>query len=405
MLYGYTDGTSRTRHRILDTDSGLHLPEVLEGIGISATIAWSKTGDGFYYFRSRLSLNDGAAEFRREPAGLWFHALGTSQDDDEEVIAQPAGDRLVYTPFLTRDGNRLIVLKREGTATENSILVLDRERPQEEAQLLFSDLNARFIYLGNDGSQLFFQTTLEAQNGRVIAVDLLEPGKIREVIPESEYAMLAGSNVGGDVVGYFGDRFVLGYLRHGMPDIRIFDSSGKFERTLDLPQGSSVWGTLDNVPGESRITLGLLNPFAPSHVVTLNVADGSIQEELKARVPVDSTDFVVERVFYESADGTRVPMSVVHRKGLALDGNNPALVYGYGMHKWVSLLFYQAHIVHWLELGGVYAVPAIRGGGEYGDRWHADGINVNRQNAVDDFVAAGRWLIEHGYTSPRETGC
>ena len=400
LLYAYTDRNSRPRHRILEVETGLHLPEVLDGIGIAATIAWSETGDGFYYSRSRTIAAEGTVEAKREPAGLWFHALGTRQEEDKEIVRQGAGDRHVFTPYLTGDGKRLVVEKREGTAKVNSVLVFDRKPGSGKPLALFTNQRARFLFLGSNGSRLFFQTTQDAPNGRVVAVDLLEPTVIREVVPESEFPMLAGSNVGGDVVGYFGDQFVLGYLRDGLPDIRVFDSTGAPRYSLDLPPGSSIWGLLDNVPGDSNVTVSLLNPFSPGHVATFNVRDGSIRDELRAEVPIDASDFTVERIVYESGDGTRVPMSIVYRKGLAMDGNNPTLVYGYGMHRWVSLLFYQAHILHWLELGGIYAMPAIRGGGEYGDRWHADGTNINRQNAVDDFVAAGRWLIENGYTSP-----
>ena len=394
--------TERARVRVLDAGSGLHLPDVVDDVSIATTLSWSATGDGFYYFRSPLTRSAGATETRRVPGGLWFHRLGTEQGDDVAIVRQSPGDRHVYRPAITSDGERLVVSRREGTATSTTMRVFELDDPDATPIALFDDFDARFIYLGNKGTRLYFQTNFQAPNGRVVAVDLLEPDQIVEVIPETGLPMLAGSNVGGDVLGYFGGHFVLGYLQDGLADVRIYTEDGTFTRTLELPPGSSMWGALDNVPGQSHVTVSLLNPFSPGHVVSFDAKNGVLQDELTAEVGVKVGDFTVKRVFVNSDDGTRVPMSVVHRKNINLDGSNPALIYGYGMHKWVSLLFYQAHIVHWLELGGVYAMPAIRGGGEYGDAWHDAGIKINRQNAIDDFVAAGRWLIDNGYTSPKK---
>lgn len=400
VAYLYTDGTERARLRIVETGTGQHLPDVIEEISVSAAISWSATGDGFYYARSRMARSDGATETKWIPAGLWFHRLGTPQHDDVIIIEQYAADRYIYTPNTTTKGDRLVVAKREGTSQTTTYLVYETADLHARPVVLFEDLDARFIFLGNNGSRLFFQTNYGSPNGRVVAIDLLEPDKLVELVAETARPMLAGSNVGGDIVGYFGGYFVLGYLRDGLADVRIIDEQGTLRETLELPPGSSMWGAMDSVPGSTRVTVSLLNPFSPGHVITFDARDGSVRDELTADVAVKAEDFAVLRVFVTSRDGTRVPMSVVHRKDLKRDGQNPVLIYGYGMHKWVSLLFYQAHIVHWLELGGVYAVPAIRGGGEYGDQWHEDGIRTNRQNAIDDFVASGRWLIDNGYTSP-----
>lgn len=400
VAYGYTSDGGSWRWRVVDAESGRHLPDRIDEVSAAVSgPAWNATGDGFYYFRMRHRPAGNTRETISEPAGLWFHALGTDQAEDVAIIEAESGSRHLYRPHVTEDGDRLVVLRREGTARDTSALVYDTHRPEASPIELFAEKPSRSIYLGNRGATLYFQTTLDAPNGRVIAVDLTRPDEIVEIVPEPDRPMLAGSNVGGDVIGYFGGYFLLGYLDDGLADVRVFDHGGEFLRRIELPAGSSIWGSLDAVPGGTVVTMSLLNPFRPGHVVSVDLPRGETETQFAADVPVDPGRFVVRRVFYESADGTRVPMSVVHRKGLERDGRNPALVYGYGMHKWVSLLFYQAHIVHWLEQGGVYAMPAIRGGGEYGDAWHAAGIKTRRQNAVDDFVAAGRWLIEAGYTS------
>ncbi len=402
VAYGYTDGaTPAVRFRIVDARSGKHLPDVIEEIVPAfATVEWNATGDGFYYFRARSANVEGTSGSRTEPIGLYFHRLGTHQDEDKAIISQEADDRNIYWPSVSTDGRYLVVQKREGSAAETSYLIYDTRDSAADPVEWFTNANARFTYLGNDGTRFFLQTTMDAPNGRIVSVDLNSPGEVEERIPESELDMLAGSNVGGDVIGYFGGYFVIGYLRDGAPEIHIFDRKGSFERTLSLPDGFTIWGGLHGTPNDTQVTAGLLNALSPSRIITFDVTNGSVREDFSADVPFDSADFVVKRVTYESRDGTRVPMSVMHHKDIELDGSNPALIYGYGMHKWVSFLFYQAHIIHWMELGGIYAMPAIRGGGEYGDDWHEGGITTNRQNAVDDYVWAGKWLIEEAYTSP-----
>ncbi len=402
VAYGYTDGaTPPVRVRIVDTRSGKHLPDVIEEIVPAfAIVEWNATGDGFYYFRARSVNVEGTSGSRTEPVGLYFHRLGTHQDEDKAIISQQPGDRNIYWPSVSTDGRYLVVQKRAGSGAETSYLIHDTRDSEAASTEWFADANARFTYLGNDGTRFFFQTTMAAPNGRIISVDLHSPGECGELIPENELDMMAGSNVGGDVIGYFGGYFLIGYLRDGVPEVRIFDRTGSFERTVPLPNGFTIWGGLHGTPSDTQVTAGLLSALSPGRIITIDVTNGTVREDLSADVPFDRRDFVVKRANYESRDGTRVPMSIVHHKDVDLDGSNPTLVYGYGMHKWVSFLFYQAHIIHWMELGGVYAMPAIRGGGEYGDAWHEGGITTNRQNAVDDYVWAGKWLIDEGYTSP-----
>jgi prolyl oligopeptidase len=402
VAYAYTNGTSQSRRvRILDARSGKHLPDVLEElVGGISEIEWSVTGEGFFYYRARTAAVEGTSGTRTEPVGLYYHTVGTPQDEDRAILTQVPGDRHTYLPRVSAKGRYLVVRKREGTAIQTSYLVFDTRALDATPLHLFADADARYLYLGNEGTRFFFQTTAGGPNGRVIAVDLHAPDKVVEIVPEAELPMLAGSNVGGDIIAYHHGYLVLGYLRDGTPEVRVHDSTGDYKRTLQLPPGTTIWGGFHGAPGDPRVTASLLSAMSPGEIVTIDLHDGSIRSDYSADVPFDREDFVIKRVSYESKDGTRVPMFIVHRRNVELDGRNPALIYGYGMHKWVSFLFYQAHVIHWLELGGVYAMPAIRGGGEFGDDWHEAGIKLNRQNAIDDFVWAGKWLINAGYTSP-----
>lgn len=402
VAYAYTDGASqRARVRILDVRNGKHLPEVLEElVGAFAEIAWDATGEGFYYFRARTAAIPDTSGTRTEPIGLYYHKVGTSQDEDRPILTQAAGDRHTYLPGVSGEGRYLVARKREGTAPQTSYLVFDTRALDASPLHLFANSGARYLYLGNEGTRFLFQTTAGAPNGRIVAVDLHAPDDLVEIVPETELPMVAGSNVGGDIIAYYGGYLALGYLREGVPEVRIHHRTGAYKRTLQLPSGTTIWGGLQGTADDPRVTASLLSALSPGELVTIDLEDGSIRSDYSADVPFDRDEFVVQRVSYESRDGTSVPMSVVHRRDIKLDGDNPTLIYGYGMHKWVSFLFYQPHVIHWLELGGVYAMPAIRGGGEFGDRWHEAGIRLNRQNAIDDFVWAGKWLIDAGYTSP-----
>ena len=401
LVYGYNDGVSTEgKLRIIDQRSGLHLPEVIGEVGHGLlSVVWAADGSGFYYYRSRsVPVEDGAGTRTRQ-LGLYLHRLGTPQAEDIAVIEQAAGERVLYRPYVSEDGKHLIVSRREGLVAQNSYLIYSTKDVDAVPDELFAELDDQFRFLGDQGNRLFFQTNYDAPNGRVIYVDLDRPTDLVEVVAETDRSMLVGSSAGGDIIGYAGGHILIGYLKDGVPEVSVFDQTGNFKYVLDLAPGKTIWGGIQANVGSPVITIGTLSALSPSEVSTVDVRTGVIRQEFTPPVPINPGDFVIEHVFFDSKDGTRVPMYVARHRSTTLDGNNPALMYGYGMHKWVSFLFYQPHILHWMEMGGVYAMPAIRGGGEYGTNWHQAGIKLNRQNAIDDFVAAGQWLVDNGYSS------
>ena len=401
VIYGYNDGVSEEgKLRIIDRRTGLHLPEVIREVGNGLlTVVWAADASGFYYYRSRSVSVENGAGTRTRQLGLYFHQLGTQQSEDTAIIEQADGDRVLYGPRVSADGNHLILNRREGLVAENSYLIYSTKDLVAPLGELFTGLGDQFRFLGDQGNRLFFQTNYKAPNGRVIYVDLDQPENLVEVVAESDRSMLVGSSAGGDIIGYAGGHILIGYLKDGVPEVSVFDQAGTFKYVLDLAPGKTVWGGIQGVAGSGIITIGTLSALSPPEVSTVDVSTGIIEQQFGSPVPVNPDDFIIEHVFYNSKDGTRVPMYVARHKSTKLDGNNPALMYGYGMHKWVSFLFYQPHILHWMEIGGVYAMPAIRGGGEYGTSWHQAGIKLNRQNAIDDFVAAGQWLVDNRYSS------
>lgn len=404
IVYGYNDGVSvQGKLRIIDQHSGLHLPEVIEEVGHGLlSVVWAADASGFYYYRSRSVPVENGAGTRTRQLGLYFHRLGTAQSQDIAIIEQVDGDRVLYRPYVSEGGKHLIVTRREGLVAENTHLIYSTKNLEAPIDELFTGLGDQFRFLGDQGNRFFFQTNHKAPNGRVIYVDLEQPKTLVEVVPETNRSMLVGSSVGGDIIGYADGHILVGYLKDGVPEVSVFDQTGAFKYALDLAPGKTIWGGMQGNAGSKKITIGTLSALSPSEVSTVDVSTGVIKREFDSPVPINPDDFIIEHVFYNSKDGTRVPMYVARHKSTKLDGNNPALMYGYGMHKWVSFLFYQPHILHWMEIGGVYAMPAIRGGGEYGAEWHQAGIKQNRQNAIDDFVAAGQWLVDNGYSSRKK---
>jgi len=401
VVYGYNDGVSvQGKLRIIDQRTGLHLPEVIEEVGHGLlSVVWAADATGFYYYRSRSVPVENGSGTRTLQLGLYFHRLGTAQSQDTAIIEQADGDRVIYRPYVSQDGKHLFVTRREGLVAENTHLIYSTKDLSVPVDELFKGRADQFRFLGDQGNRLFFQTNHKAPNGRVVYVDLDQPDRLVEVVAESERSMLVGSSAGGDIIGYADGHILVGYLKDGVPEVSVFDQTGAFKYVLDLAPGKTIWGGIQGSVGSDKITIGTLSALSPSEVSTVNVSTGVVKREFDSPVPINPNDFIIEHVFYNSKDGTRVPMYVARHKSTKLDGNSPALMYGYGMHKWVSFLFYQPHILHWMEMGGVYAMPAIRGGGEYGAEWHQAGIKKNRQNAIDDFVAAGQWLVDNGYSS------
>ena len=404
VVYGYNDGVSEEgKLRIIDRRTGLHLPDVIAEVGNGLlSVAWAADASGFYYYRSRSVPVENGVGTRTRQLGLYFHRLGTLQSKDTAIIEQADGDRVLYGPNVSAGGKHLIVSRREGLVAENTYLIYSTKDLTAPVGELFAGLGDQFRFLGDQGNRLFFQTNYNAPNGRVIYVDLDQPENLVEVVAESDRSMLVGSSVGGDIIGYADGHILIGYLNDGVPEVSVFDQMGTFKYVLDLAPGKTIWGGIQDVAGSGIITIGTLSALSPSEVSTMDVNTGIVEQQFGSPIPVNPDDFIIEHVFYNSKDGTRVPMYVARHRSTELDGNNPALMYGYGMHKWVSFLFYQPHILHWMEMGGVYAMPAIRGGGEYGTSWHQAGIKGNRQNAIDDFVAAGQWLVDNGYSSSKK---
>jgi prolyl oligopeptidase len=298
-----------------------------------------------------------------------------------------------YGAEVSEDGRYLIITTTKGTAAKNQVHVKDLQDPYAMAVTVVDQIENDYSFAGNDGPVLYFRTDLKAQKGRLIAIDLRNPApeNWKELVPESE-ATLQGA-------GYVGHRLVANYLRDAHSEIRFFDTSGKLVRTMELDGIGSAGGF--NGRSDDNETFYNFSSYAtPPSVYRYDLATGEKQLLFRAKVAMKPEDYVVKQVFFTSKDGTKVPMFIAHKKGLKLDGNNPTLLYGYGGFDISMTPGFSISRLTWMNMGGVYAVANLRGGGEYGEAWHEGGMKLHKQNVFDDFIAAGEYLVKNGYTKP-----
>ena len=258
-----------------------------------------------------------------------------------------------------------------------------------------SGFDADYRFIGNEGDKIWFYTDYNAPRGRVIAVDINKPEKENwiPIIPQAKETLLS--------VNIVNNRLVANYMKDACSQIKIFDLEGKFIREVTLPGIGTVSGF--NGKKEDRETFYSFNSFiTPSEIYRYDLQSGQSTLYKKPQVDFDSAPYKTHQVFYPSKDGTLIPMFITHKKNLQLTGENPTLLYGYGGFNISMNPRFSTSTAVWLELGGIYAVANLRGGGEYGEDWHQQGIKLKKQNVFDDFISAAEWLIENKYTNNKK---
>jgi len=372
---------------VRDTTTGADLPDLLRDIKFTVA-SWARDGSGFYY--SRYADGDD----QRQPA-IHFHRLGDAQERDALVYAVTDHPSREPHATVTLDGRYLVIDLEEGTfANGASVMALDGTRRVEK---VFDDYTGYYTYLGSRqgvGTELLFRTTRGATRGQVLAIDLGRPAGSRErvVVPEAADAIEAAALVGGVVT--------VTYLKDAHALLRRFDAaSGRALGDVALPGLGSVAG----FPGDdaSTATYFSYSDFAtPARIYQLDPHSGATTLLREPKIAADLSVYETEQLFFQSKDGTRVPMFLVHRRDMQRDGRNPVMLYGYGGFDVSLTPSFSAATLAWLELGGVYAVANLRGGGEYGSAWHLAGARANKQNVFDDFIAAAEFLVSSRVTVP-----
>ena len=392
FAYGLaTAGSDWQQWKVRDVATGKDQADDLDWIKFSGA-SWMKDGSGFFY--SRYDEPKGADKLRAQvyKQKLFFHQLGTPQGQDKLVYERPDHKDWLFSGEVTEDGHYLIIDVSQGTDPKNRIFYQDLTKPEAKVVELLPDGDAAYSFIGNEGSIFWFRTNLNASLGRIIAIDTTQPlpAKPRELVAESVDKLEGVSLVGG--------RFVAQYLKDAHSLVKLFQLDGSPDGEIALPGLGSAGGFTGK--HADRETFYSFTSFTTPTTIYRYDFDAHKSEALfTPKVKFNPDDFMTEQVFYTSADGTKVPMFISYKKGLKKDGRNPTYLYGYGGFD-ISLTpsFNPANLV-WMEMGGIYAVPNLRGGGEYGEKWHEAGMKHEKQNVFNDFIAAAQYLIDNKYTS------
>ncbi|MBA3352080.1 MAG: S9 family peptidase, partial [Blastocatellia bacterium] len=322
---------------------------------------------------------------------MYFHKLGTPQSEDYVVYERPDNKEYFVGGGVSEDGNWLVISIGKGTERMNMVYFKNLTMEKAGIMPLVADLKNSYSFIGNDGPVFYFRTDKDAPRGKVVKVNVLgREHKWEDVIPESADTL--------NNVQFLNDQFVLNYMKDAHTQIRIYETTGKFVRDVNLPGIGSAGGFGGKrTDSETFYTYSSYN--APPTIYRYDMKTGKSVVFRTAGVKFDGSQYEVKQVFYKSKDGTRVPMFLTYKKGIKLDGTNPTLLYGYGGFNSPMLPGFSVARVPWLEMGGVYAVANIRGGSEYGKAWWENGAKLKKQNVFDDFIAAGEWLIANKYTS------
>jgi len=393
MAYGLaTAGSDWQEWKVRDVRTGQDLSDHLKWVKFSGA-SWTKDNRGFYYSRYDEPAAGAQLKGVNYYHKLYYHRLGTPQSEDRLVYHRPDQKEWGFSGYATEDGRYLIITVSQGTDRRRRVFYQDLQAPDAPIVELLNDFDAAYTFIDNDGPVFWFQTDLDAPRSRVIAIDITQPGRShwREIIPQTGERLVD--------VSLLHNQFVVLYLKDARSQVKVFSLDGRFVRELALPGIGSVSGFGGR--RKDTETFYLFTGFiTPGTVYRYDLTTGASTIFREPKVAFNPAGYVTRQVFYSSKDGTRVPMFITHKKGLKLTGRNPTLLYGYGgFDISITPAFSVANLV-WMEMGGVYAVPNLRGGGEYGEEWHQAGMKLKKQNVFDDFLAAAEWLMAQQYTRP-----
>ena len=388
-------GSDWREWRVLEVDSGEMLEDHVLWSKFSGA-SWAEDSTGFYYSRY-AEPGEGetftAANYFHK---VYYHQVGTTQAADRLIYERSDEKEWGFDAQVTDDGRYLAMTVWKGTLSQNQFFYLDLEGSRGVVELL-TGFEAEYLFVGNEGSQFYFLTDHQAPMRRLIAIDVErpKPENWQEVVPEAE--------VVAQSVNLVGSHFLISYLKDAQSVVKVYGLDGGWIRDVEFPGIGSASGFAGR-PDDPETFYSFQNFTTPSTIFQYNAETGKSQVFKQAEVAFDPSQFETRQVFYESKDGTRVPMFITVKKGLKLDGNRPTLLYGYGGFDISITPRFSVTNLAWVERGGVYAVANLRGGGEYGRDWHEGGMLDKKQNVFDDFIAAAEWLIDHDYTCPKKLG-
>ena len=397
LAYGTAaSGSDWEEFRVRDVVTARDLPDHLKWIKFSGA-SWTKDGTGFFYSRYPEPTDKALTDVNRFQR-LYYHRLGTDQAQDVLVYERPDQPDWGMNAEVTDDGRYAVLTVWLGTDRRNRVYFRDVKDPRHpqitgEVVRLLDDFDASYAFVGNDGPVFYFLTDLDAPRKRVIAIDTRHPerGRWREVIPQGQDVL--------EGVRIIHDTFVANYMHDASSRLRLFTLDGRMLKDLELPTLGSI-GSISGERKDDEMFYAFTSFLYPTTIFRYDFKSGATSVFKAPTIDFDPSRFETKQVFYTSKDGTRVPMFITYKKGLTLDGSNPTYLYGYGGFNISLTPSFSVAMLVWLEMGGVYAVPNLRGGGEYGEEWHQGGMHEKKQNVFDDFIAAAEYLIAQRYTSP-----
>ncbi|BAZ30420.1 peptidase S9 prolyl oligopeptidase [Cylindrospermum sp. NIES-4074] len=393
LAYGLsTSGSDWQEWKVRNVETGEDLQDHLKWIKFSGA-SWTHDHQGFFYSRYDEPNEKTKLEDVNYYQKLYYHKLGTPQSADVLIYHRPDQKEWGFSGGITEDGKYLIISVWLGTDPRNLVFYKDLTNPNAEVVELIKEFEANYSFIDNNNSLFYFRTDLNAPRGRVIAIDTkqIAPENWQEIIPQSAETL--------ESVGILNNQFVADYLQDAHSQIKIFDLKGTFVREVELPGLGSADG-FGGKRDDTETFYSFTSFTTPGTIYRYNMVTGKSEVFRQPKVDFNPDDYETRQVFYQSKDGTKVPMFITHKKGIKLDGNNPTYLYAYGGFNVSITPSFSVSMLVWLEMGGIYAVPNIRGGGEYGEEWHQAGMKLQKQNVFDDFIAAAEWLIANNYTKP-----
>jgi prolyl oligopeptidase len=385
-------GSDWNEIRVRDVDSGKDLEDHIQWVKFSST-AWTHDGKGFFYSRYDAPREATKLADVNYFQKLYFHKLGTPQSADVLVYDRPDQKEWGFGGTTTDDGRYLLITATKGTAHKYRVFYKDLSRADSKVVPLVDNFDAGYDFVDNVGSVFYFATDLNAPRKRIVAIDVSKPQEAnwKTVVPEGQQTLVASHMIN--------NQLVLEYLADARSVVKVVDLKGKAVREIALPGIGSVSG-FGGKRGDTETFFSFTGFTTPTTIYRVDMKSGTPTVFRKPEVKFNPADYETRQQFYTSRDGTKVPMFIVSKKGLKLDGANPTYLYGYGGFN-ISITpgFSPANLA-WMEMGGVYAVANLRGGGEYGEAWHEAGTKLKKQNVFDDFIGAAEWLVDNKVTSP-----
>ena len=393
FAYSLSDGGSDWRTiRVRDVDAGTDTSDEVKWAKFT-DIAWTKSGDGFYYSRFDEPKGENELKALNKFAKVYLHKLGTPQDKDVLVYERKDQPDWGFGAEVSDDGKYLVISVSLGTDERNLLFYKDLTNPKAKVVELLPNLEAAYDFIGNDGSTFFVRTDNGAERYHVVAIDLAKPDRAnwKDVVPQAEATLTDASLVNHQLIA--------NYLPDAHSVVKVFALDGAPVRDIALPGLGTATG-FDGGIDDTETFFSFTSYTPPTTIYRYDATSGEASVFRQPKVAFDPSQYETTQVFYPSKDGTKVPMFITARKGVAKDGNNPTILYGYGGFNISSTPTFSASTIAWLEMGGVYAVANLRGGGEYGKAWHEGGMKTHKQNVFDDFAAGAQYLIGEKYTNP-----